>query len=95
VEWIPGRVFYKDTKYPEGDFRNKIARFSQEVGESAMEHTVGSMRGFTDCLPGANVKKVIYGAGAWQIGDIYGNKALDEAYQTGLKQTQALEGSET
>jgi hypothetical protein len=45
-----------------------------------MERTVGSMRGFTDCLPGANVKKVIYGAGAWQIGDIYGNNALDEAY---------------
>jgi hypothetical protein len=57
-----------------------MAWFSQEVGESAMERTVGSMRGFTDCLPGANVKKVIYGAGAWQIGDIYGSNALDEAY---------------
>jgi multimeric flavodoxin WrbA len=49
----------------------------------AMERTVDGLRGFTDCLPGARVKGVIYGAGAWQSGDIQGSKALSEAYEMG------------
>jgi hypothetical protein len=38
---------------------------------------------FIDCLPGAVVKGVIYGAGAWQIGDIQDNKTMLEAYEMG------------
>lgn len=48
-----------------------------------MERTIDGLRGFTDCLPGAKVKGVIYGAGAWQLEDIQGNPAMDEAYQMG------------
>jgi multimeric flavodoxin WrbA len=52
-------------------------------GKSEMERTIDSLRGFTDCLPRAKVKGVIYGAGAWQLGDIHGSKAMSEAYETG------------
>lgn len=54
-------------------------------GKGAMERTIDSMRGFTDCLPGAKVKGVIYGFGAWQLGDIQGNKAMKDAYEAGNK----------
>lgn len=53
------------------------------AGKSSMERTIDSLRGFTDCLPISHVKGVIYGAGAWQLGDIQSNKAMQEAYKTG------------
>jgi len=53
------------------------------AGKSSMERTVDSLRGSTDCLPKAHVKGVVYGSGAWQLGDIQGNKAMREAYETG------------
>jgi hypothetical protein len=31
----------------------------------------------------SHVKDVIYGAGAWQLGDIQGNKVMQEAYKIG------------
>lgn len=52
--------------------------------KAAMERTIDGMRGFTDCLDGAQVKGVIYGAGAWKLGDIQTNPALREAYEMGL-----------
>ena len=48
-----------------------------------MERTIDGLRGFTDCLPDVTVKGVIYGASAWQIGDIQGNSAMQEAYDAG------------
>lgn len=51
--------------------------------KEAMERTINSMRGFTDCCPGSKVKGIIYGAGAWQLGDIQGNQAMEEAYHLG------------
>ncbi len=52
-------------------------------GKAEMERTIDGLRGFTDCLPGAAVKGVIYGAGAWQLGDIQGSPAMEQAYQMG------------
>lgn len=48
-------------------------------GKAAMERTVDGLRGYLECLPGAKERDAIYGAGAWQIGDI----AMQEAYQMG------------
>ena len=48
-----------------------------------MERIIDALRGFTDCLPRAQVKGIIYGAGAWQMGEIQGNPAMEEAYQMG------------
>ena len=53
------------------------------AGKRAMERTVDSLRGFTDCLPGAKVKGVIYGSGVYQKGEVENTAAMKEAYQTG------------
>lgn len=53
-------------------------------GIATMKRTMDGLCGFTDCLPGSKVKGMIYGAGVWQKGEIEGNKAMDEAYKTGL-----------
>ena len=53
------------------------------AGKEAMERTIDGLRGFTDCLPGARVQGVIYGAGVWELGDIIGNPAMKEAYEIG------------
>ena len=52
-------------------------------GKAAMERTIDGLRGYIECLPGAVEKGVIYGAGAWQLGDIQGNPAMQEAYRIG------------
>jgi len=58
-------------------------------GKSAMERTVDGLRGYLECLPGAKEMGVIYGAGAWQLGDIQGNPAMREAYRIG----KSIEGA--
>lgn len=53
------------------------------AGRRAMERTMDSMRGFTDCLPEADVKKMIYGEGTYQKGEVIGTPAMREAYEAG------------
>ena len=53
-------------------------------GKAAMERTIDGLRGYLDCLPGAREKGVVYGAGAWQLGDILKNPAMEEAYRMGF-----------
>lgn len=52
-------------------------------GKEALERTMDGLRGLTDCIPGAKVRGMVYGANAWQLGDIQGSPALEEAYQMG------------
>lgn len=52
-------------------------------GKAAMERTIDGLRGYLECLPGAKEMGVIYGAGAWQLGDIQSSPAMQEAYQMG------------
>lgn len=52
-------------------------------GKAEMERTVDGLRGYLECLPGANEMGVIYGSEAWKLGDIQGNPAMQEAYQMG------------
>lgn len=52
-------------------------------GKAGMERTIDGLRGYLECLPGAKEMGVIYGAGAWQLGDIQRNPAMQEAYQMG------------
>lgn len=51
--------------------------------KAAMERTIDGLRGYLECLPGAKEMGVIYGAGAWQLGDIQSSPAMQEAYQMG------------
>lgn len=52
-------------------------------GRAEMERTFDGLRGYLECLPGAQEMGVVYGAGAWQLGDINGNPAMHEAYRMG------------
>ena len=55
------------------------------AGRGAMERTIDAMRGFTDCLPGAQVKGIIYGSGVYQKGEVMDTKAFQEACQLGKR----------
>lgn len=49
-----------------------------------MEKTLEGFRGFTeDCLDDAREKGIIYGTGAWNVGDIKGLPVMKEAYLAG------------
>lgn len=56
-----------------------------DTSHRSMERTLEGFRGFTVCLSGAKEKGIIYGTGAWQIGDIKKSPAMQEAYETGKK----------
>ena len=49
----------------------------------SIERTFEEFRGFTACLDGAVEEGVVYGAGAWEKGDIIKTKAYAEAYALG------------
>ena len=51
--------------------------------KEALERTIEGFRGFTSVLSGAIEMGIIYGTGAWNIGDIKGTKAMSEAYEMG------------
>lgn len=53
------------------------------AGKRAMERTMDSLRGFTDCLPGAKVKGMIYGEGVYQKGEVLETRAMKEAFGAG------------
>lgn len=49
-----------------------------------LERTMETFRGFTeDCLDGAREAGIIYGTGAWNVGEIKSTPAYEEAYEMG------------
>jgi multimeric flavodoxin WrbA len=54
-----------------------------DKSKKAMGRTLEGFRAFTSCLSGAEEKGVIYGTGAWNIGDIKGSSAMTQAYEMG------------
>lgn len=69
------------TEINDKDFYFIVAAADTNV--EAMERTLEGFRGFTSCLERPNEKGVIYGTGAWNIGDIKGSKAIEQAYEMG------------
>jgi multimeric flavodoxin WrbA len=53
--------------------------------KAALERTIEGFRGFTSCLPGAKEKGIVYGTGAWEVGDILKSPAMDQAYEMGKR----------
>lgn len=52
--------------------------------KASVEKVIEGLRGFTlDCLDNAKEKGIIYGLGAWQVGEIKGKSAMKEAYEMG------------
>lgn len=55
-----------------------------DTDRAMLTRTIEGFRGFTeDCLPNANEKGIIYGTGAWQIGEIKNSPAMKQAYEMG------------
>jgi multimeric flavodoxin WrbA len=53
------------------------------TNKAALERTIEGFRGFTSCLPGAKEKGIVYGTGAWEIGDILASRTMKQAYEMG------------
>jgi len=71
-------------KYPDMGTKDVyIILAAADSNKEAMERTIEGFRGFTSCYSGLTEKGIIYGTGAWNIGDIKGSKAMDEAYEMG------------
>ena len=54
-----------------------------DSNQRAMERTIECFRGFTICLSQAKEKGIIYGTGAWKIGEIKKSSAMDKAFEMG------------
>ena len=67
------------------EIRDKEVYFiaTAAADKGAMERTVDAMQGFTDCLPGTQMKGVVYGSGVYQKGEVRDTTAFREAYQLG------------
>ncbi|QNO15409.1 flavodoxin family protein [Alkalicella caledoniensis] len=51
--------------------------------KGAVQRTIEEFRGFSSLLSGVKEKGIVYGTGAWSIGDIKTSKAMQEAYEMG------------
>lgn len=57
-----------------------------DTDNAAMDRTFEGLRGFSiECLYGTKEKGVIYGSGAWQLGDIQRTAAMKQAYEMGKR----------
>ncbi len=57
-----------------------------DTDKANLFRTMETFRGFTeDCLEGAREAGIIYGTGAWQIGEIKNTPAYHQAYEMGKK----------
>lgn len=68
------------------EIRNKEFYFIVTAADSskpAMERTLEGFRGFTSCLTGAKEKGIVYGTGAWNVGDIKRSESMKQAYEMG------------
>ena len=68
------------------EINNKEFYFFVTAADSskpAMERTLEEFRGFTFCLENAKEKGIIYGTGAWNIGDIKKSNAMKLAFEMG------------
>lgn len=61
------------------DFYFIVAAADANIG--MMQRTIEGFRGFTqDCLDGAIEKGIVYGVGAWQVGEVKNTAAMQQAY---------------
>lgn len=68
------------------EIKNKKFYFAITAADpdhNAMEATIGGLKGYTDCLPNAQVVDILYGTGAWDKGDILNLPVLKQAYEIG------------
>jgi multimeric flavodoxin WrbA len=57
-----------------------------DTDKKSLNRTIETFRGFTDdCLNAAKEAGIIYGIGAWNVGEIKGTPAYIQAYKMGKK----------
>lgn len=56
-----------------------------DEGNGAMSRTIEEFRGFTSCLNNPKERGIIYGVGAWRVGEIKNSPAMLQAYEIGKK----------
>jgi multimeric flavodoxin WrbA len=56
-----------------------------DTGKPAMERTLEGFRAFMSCLDDVKEKGIIYGIGAWNVGDIKGKPVMREAFEIGSR----------
>lgn len=52
---------------------------------ASMETTLACFRGYADCVEGAKEMGVIYGTGVYEKGEVNDTKAMQEAFEMGLR----------
>lgn len=79
------KVFIDRTLPRWRDMKNKSCYFIATAadGKEYLESTMLALSGFTDCLPGAQIKGKIYGHGFYEPGTIKGSSVEKEAYEAG------------
>ena len=76
------RTVPRYTEISNKDFYFIVA--AADTDKNNMQRVIDGFRGFTsDCLDGAREKGIIYGTGAWQMGDIKNSPVMNEAYLAG------------
>ena len=75
------RTCARYTEISDKEFYFIVAAAEDDV--PAMERTIEGFRGFTSCLENPHEKGIVYGTGAWQIGDIRSKPAMQQAYEMG------------
>lgn len=65
---------------------NIVGASAADTEKDNLHPTIEGLRGFTrDCLEGSKEKGIIYGTGAWQVGEIKTLPAYKKAYEMGKK----------
>ncbi len=76
------RTVPRYTEISNKDFYFIIA--AADDNKANMQRALEGFRGFTeDCLDNAREKGIVYGIGAWKVGEIKNSPAMTEAYQMG------------
>jgi len=81
MKTVIDRTVARYTKIAKKDFYFIVT--AADSKKAAMEPTIAGFRAFTSCLPGAKEKGIVYGTGAWEIGDILTRPAMKQAYEMG------------
>jgi len=81
MKTVIDRTVARYTKIAKKDFYFIVT--AADSKKAAMEPAIAGFRAFTSCLPGAKEKGIVYGTGAWEIGDILTRPAMKQAYEMG------------
>ena len=81
MKTVIDRTVARYTKIANKDFYFIVT--AADSNKAALEPTIEGFRAFTSCLTRAKEKGIVYGAGAWEIGDILESRAMKQAYEMG------------